>query len=108
MPQMLSSPVGLPRCRFETPAWTTLPPWTSCSRRIPRPPASAGAATGPPAAARRRSTDTFRSPTSTDPPTPLFYRKAAQMIIKKMIKGVSGVGIITLNFESWYLEQDQC
>lgn len=72
-----SSPAGLPLCRSETPAWTRLPPWTSCSRRIPRPPASAGAATGRPAAVRRRSTDTCRSPTWMDPPRLLFCRIAA-------------------------------
>lgn len=83
---MSSLPVGLPLCRSETPAWTKLPPWTSCSRRIPRPPASAGAATDRPAAARQRSTDTCRSPTWMDLPTPLFCRTAAGVSKRKRIR----------------------
>lgn len=74
---MASSPAGLPLCHSETPAWTKPPPWMSCSRHIPRPPASAGEVTDRPAAARRRSTDTCRSPTWMDPPRPLFCRIAA-------------------------------
>lgn len=76
MCSMSPSPVGLPQYRSETLAWTRLPPLMSCSRRILRPPASAGAATGRPAAARWRSMDTCRSPTWTDPPTRPFCRTA--------------------------------
>lgn len=86
VPQMSSSPVGLPLCHSGTPAWTMPPPWTSCSRRTPRPPASAEAAPGLPAAARRRSTGMFRSPTWTDPPTLLSYRKAAEMVKGGVLK----------------------
>lgn len=84
-----SSPGGLLLCRSETLAWTRLPLWTSCSRRIPRPPAAAGAATVLRVAARWRSTDTCRSPTWMDPPRPLFCRTAA---------GVMDGGHISLYF----------
>lgn len=69
--------MGLPPCHSEKPAWTRLPPWTSCSRHIPRPPASAGAAIGCPAAARRSSMGTCRSPTWKDLPMLLSCRTAA-------------------------------
>lgn len=77
-----SSPVDLPQCHSETLAWTRPPPWTSCTRRIPHPPVSAGAATGRPAAARRRSTDTCHSPTWTDPPRRPVCRTAAGEVRK--------------------------
>lgn len=79
----MSSPVGLPLCHSETPAWLTPPPWMSCSRHTPHPRASAGAATGRPAGVRERSTDTCRSPTWKDPPTRLFYRTAVKGTVKK-------------------------
>lgn len=74
---MASSPAGLPLCHSETPAWMTPPPWMSCSRHTQRPPASAGEVTDRPAAARRRSTGTCRSPTWMDPPRLLVCRIAA-------------------------------
>lgn len=73
----VSLPAGLPLCHSETPAWTRLPPWMSCIRRIPHPLALAGAVTGHPAAMRRRSTDTCHSPTWMDPPKLLVCRIAA-------------------------------
>lgn len=84
----VSSPVGLPRCRSGTLVWTRPPPYMSCSCRTPRPPASAAAVTGRPAADRGRSTDTCHSPTWTDPPTLLFSRKAVKKR-KEMTTGYS-------------------
>lgn len=84
LPPLLSAlislylPEGLLPCHSGTPAWRRRPPWRNCSRRSPRPRAGAAAATGPPAAARRRSTGTCRSPTWTGPPTPLSCRTAAE------------------------------
>lgn len=78
-------PVGLLPCHSETPAWRRRPPWTRCSRRSPRPRAEAAAATGPPAAARRRSTDTCRSPTWMGPPTPLSSRTAAETEVRRWV-----------------------
>lgn len=82
--RVFCSPVDLPQCHFETLAWMRLLPWTSCSHRIPHPPASAWAATGRPVAVQQRSMDTCHSPTWTDLPTPLFCRTAVAKVRVKL------------------------